>query len=273
MLDTEPIEIWRVLLDGWLGRAERYTASQIVSWRSVLSREEQMREDAFHGEEHSRDYIVAHVALRTVLGGRLGVSPAKVEFADGSFHSNGMHGQAAGRIKPSLQFSGASVASSGLQELSGHELDLRFNLSHTRGAALIAVARGRELGVDIEQERPMADLEAMAASVMSHGELGGWLAIPEEDQERAFYRLWTRKEAYLKAIGLGLFRSLQEVTVPVIAEALDRERVHLVQDLATAGVGEGVWQVLDVEAGSGFAAAVSVAGAGAVRLTVRDLNL
>jgi 4'-phosphopantetheinyl transferase len=115
----------------------------------------------------------------------------------------------------------------------------------------------------------MEDLEAIARSVMSSDEWMSWLAIPTQNQMRAFYRLWARKEAYLKAIGLGLFRSLQGVTVPVTAEPLDAGTTHLVRDLA----GAGVWQVVDVELGPGFAAAVSAEGTDSVRLAVRELNL
>jgi 4'-phosphopantetheinyl transferase len=261
MIDTETIEIWRVPLD-------ESQLDQHGAWRGVLSSEEQLRADTFHADAHRREYVIAHVALRTVLGRRLGVAPAEVQFAEGSFAGNGMHGKAAGRIKPALRFAGTS-SSPDREPVSGPSLDIRFNLSHTRGAALVGVALGRELGVDIERQRPMEDLEAIARSVMSSKEWEGWLAIPRELQERAFYRLWTRKEAYLKAIGLGLYRNLQEVTVPATAESLETGKVHLVQDRA----GAGDWQVIDIEAGPGYAAGISLEGAGAARLVIRDLSL
>jgi 4'-phosphopantetheinyl transferase len=147
-------------------------------------------------------------------------------------------------------------------------MDLRFNLSHTQGAALIGVAAGRELGIDIERLRPMEDLEAMARSVMSHEELEQWTTIHPADQELAFYRLWTRKEAYLKAIGLGLFRNLQDVTVPVVPQFLEPDRVHWVQDRA----GEGRWQLRDIAVGAGYAGAICCEGAEPVRLVVRDMD-
>jgi 4'-phosphopantetheinyl transferase len=230
----------------------------------MLSPEEQGRADAFHGDSHRRDYVVAHVALRSVLGECLGLSAAEVRFAEGSFDGNGMHGQGDGRIKPALPGGGLDGAAGGLSAP-----DIRFNLSHTRGMALIGVAMGRELGVDVEFQRPMEDLDAMARSVMSHEELGLWQEILKTDRERAFYRVWTRKEAYLKAIGLGLYRSLQEITVPVTAEALDPNAKGLVQDRA----GEGRWWIRDVAVQGVYAAAVCSEGDDATECIVQDLDL
>jgi len=153
---------------------------------------------------------------------------------------------------------------------NGVQPDLRFNLSHTRGAALIGVAAGRELGIDIEWQRPMEDLEGMARAVMSREELGQWLVLPPDDQTPAFYHLWTRKEAYLKAIGLGLYRSLQDVTVPVSARQLDPHsgRGGLVRDSA----GSGIWAIADIAAGDGYSASICCEGASVPALTVEDLT-
>jgi 4'-phosphopantetheinyl transferase len=147
---------------------------------------------------------------------------------------------------------------------------LRFNLSHTRGAALIGVAAGPELGIDIEWQRPMEDLDDMARAVMSPEELEQWLALPPDDRTPAFYHLWTRKEAYLKAIGLGLYRSLQEVTVPVSARQLDPLSTGggLVRDSA----GTGVWTIADLATGDGYSASICCEGASIPALTVADLS-
>jgi 4'-phosphopantetheinyl transferase len=278
MLDSESIEIWRVTLeDSPEDRAldaTFYSARQIAAWRAMLSPEEQARADAFHREAHCRDYIVAHAALRWVLGSQLGVPPAAVDFADGSFGGS-LKGGVAGRIKPALRSSVTDATTFGRDdEPTPNSKDLRFNLSHTRGAALIGVAPGRELGIDIERERPMADLESIARSVMSLEEWSGWMAIPAEHQQRAFYRLWTRKEAYLKGIGLGLYRNLQEVTVPVTEASFAEGQIYPVYDRA----GTEVWQVMDIQAGPGFAAALALhsagkgAGVGAARTVVRHLD-
>jgi 4'-phosphopantetheinyl transferase len=152
---------------------------------------------------------------------------------------------------------------------------LRFNLSHTRGAALIGVTQGRELGVDIEWQRPMDDLEAMARSVMSEEELELWKALEAGARFRAFYRVWTRKESYLKAIGLGLFRRLQEVTVPVSADSLDydAEDTSRSQGLIQDQGGKGVWQVKDVAVWEGYSASICWENVGVDRLILEDLDI
>jgi len=200
--------------------------------------------------------------LRRVLGDCLDLPAAQVRFVAGSFDSNGMH--VAGRIKPALLLGNG-------REAAAPAIDLRFNLSHTRGMALIGAAIGREVGIDIEQVRPMEDLDAMARSVMSPAELMRWLALAETDREWAFYRLWARKEAYLKAIGLGLYRSFQEVTVPVGSGLLNEHavQVHLVEDRA----GIGRWQVRDVAVEGNFAAAICVRGDEKVSVRLSALNL
>jgi 4'-phosphopantetheinyl transferase len=256
MVNPSKIDVWRVALDGAQCGSETatllYTVEQLVAWRAMLSVEEQTRSDAFHAEGHRRDYIVAHAALRNVLGKLLSADPASVLFAEGSFTQSGAPGPAEGRVKPTLQ-----------------ARDLRFNLSHTQGMALIAVGEGREVGVDVERIRPMDDLEEVARSVMSAEESEQWTRIPESDRSRAFYRLWTRKESYLKAIGLGLYRNLQDVTVPVSVNAMDVNLIHLAQDHA----GEGSWQIRDLEVGPEYSASLTANGMEPFRLEIHDLDL
>ncbi len=132
---------------------------------------------------------------------------------------------------------------------------------------MIAVARGREVGIDIEWQRPMEDMEGMARAVMSEEEYPLWLALPASDQAVAFYRLWTRKESYLKAIGLGLFRDLHDITVPVSADFLDPARDGPpVRDKA----GYGVWRVADIPAEGSYAASICCEGGPLPALSVQD---
>jgi len=176
--------------------------------------------------------------------------------------------------KPALA-SGCDGADPGGSDSIGPSPDLRFNLSHTSGMALIAVIQGREVGIDIERHRPMDDLDGMAGTVMSLRELDQWKSLAPRDRKPAFYRLWTRKEAYLKAIGLGLFRDLQDVTVsilPAIFTGPTGERIHadwLVEDCS----GEGVWSVTDILAPDGYAAAVCCEGNQVPPIVFSELSL
>ena len=245
MLADDAIYIWRIRFDV----TDPQPDARLEDWRRLLSIEERRRADAFRGPGLRRDYLLTHAVLRTVLGWRLGVAPAEVQFAAGSFAG-------AGSRKP-------AIAAGEGGEASG----LRFNLSHTQGAALIAISVGRELGVDIERQRPMEDLAAIARAVMSAGELKQWQELTAEEQTPAFYRVWTRKEAYLKAIGLGLFRDPPAVTVPVLPVFLNETGGWRVADSA----GDGEWRVADVEVAEGYSASVCCEGESLPPVTIADL--
>jgi len=233
---SHSIAVWRVGLGAGVG----LSAETVAAWRLLLSDEELRRADGFHREEHRLDYVTAHAALRVVLGRYLGIAPRAVQFA-----KSGKAG-----AKPELA------------------AGPRFNLSHTAGYALIAVSPDLELGIDVEWQRPMDDLEAMARSVMSDEEFATWSTLYVDDRAMAFYHLWTRKEAYLKAIGLGLYRNLQDVTVPVSAARLDPGcELCVVTDKA----GSDLWRLRDVPVPEDYSASVCWEGAAAPEITVRDL--
>jgi 4'-phosphopantetheinyl transferase len=254
MLTQNSVHMWRIRLDisGGLSAAQMVARVRLL-W-GTLSVEEQSKADAFRTLEHRQEYILAHAALRSVLGQSLGVSPALLDITMGA------------GTKP--------VLSHAKDQAYGWP-DLRFNLSHTRGAALIGVTQDRELGVDIEWQRPMDDLESMARSVMSEEELERWMALAVEDQLRAFYHVWTRKESYLKAIGLGLFRSLQEITVPVTVGSVEDggEGSSRIRGLIQDRGGQGAWRVSDVPVWEGYSASVCWEDVGVVRLVVKDLDI
>lgn len=142
-----------------------------------LSQAERDRAARFVFARDRERYIAAHVALRQILSSHTGVAASQLEFVQGE----------AG--KPAL------VQPAGVQ----------FNMSHSKGVALVAIGSGEaEIGVDVEVLRPMPDAEAMAASYFTEAEQRALAAVPPALRERAFLTCWTRKEACLKAIGLGL---------------------------------------------------------------------
>jgi len=123
--------------------------------------------------------VAARGLLRVLLGGYLQQTPEGLEF------SYGQHG------KPAL--SGGN-ASSGLC----------FNLSHSSGLVVYAIARGRNLGIDVEHVRPDSAGEDIAERYFSAREMRDLRGLPPEARVHGFFRCWTRKEAYLKATGMGL---------------------------------------------------------------------
>lgn len=148
-------------------------------YRELLAPDEWARADRFRFDQHRRQFTVARGVLRTLLGRYLEVDPRRVEFRYGS------HG------KPEL---GGALAGS----------DLRFNVSHSGELALYAVSRGRELGVDIELVHPMDDGMEIAERFFSAAENVVFRSLAASAREEAFFNCWTRKEAYIKAVGEGL---------------------------------------------------------------------
>ncbi|MBO9648310.1 MAG: 4'-phosphopantetheinyl transferase superfamily protein [Variovorax sp.] len=144
---------------------------------SCLSQAERDRAARFVFQRDRERFIAAHVALRQILSSHTGLVASQLEFVQGE----------AG--KPALV----------------RPANVQFNLSHSKSVALVAIGNGgAEIGVDVEVLRPMPDAEAMAASYFTEAEQRALAAAPSSLRERAFLSCWTRKEACLKAIGLGL---------------------------------------------------------------------
>ncbi|MGH2347129.1 MAG: 4'-phosphopantetheinyl transferase family protein, partial [Chloroflexota bacterium] len=170
-------DLWRVGLTDPSGLMERLLA--------VLSDEERGRADRFHFQADRRRFIVSHGALRLILGRYTASDPASLRFNLGS------HG------KPTL----------------GGGRALRFNLSHSGELALIALSPDRELGVDVELVRDVPDLAAIAARFFTSSEQDVLRGLPAPERVRAFLVGWTRKEAVMKALGLGVALSPESIEV------------------------------------------------------------
>jgi len=236
MVSPATLEIWRL-------PPEALRLSQSLNLHATLSPEEQQRAAAFHLEKDRSLYTAAHAALRIILSRLTGLPPQTLPIVS----ENG--------AKPTL---------------AGNPLDLRFNLSHTHNAILIATTTGREIGIDIEWHRPVADIEEIAGAVMSSSELATWKLLDSQQRIHAFYHLWTRKEAYLKAIGLGLYRELQAITIPVTANALQAPVLAEDRSEETA---PGPWQLSDLPVWEEYAAAVCWQGADTPPIAMHDLTL
>lgn len=130
---------------------------------------------------------------------------------------------------------------------------LQFNVSHSGDWVLLALSRGAAVGVDVERHRAL-DYHELAKSCFSAEEFSTWSGLARVDRETVFYDIWTRKEAYLKAPGLGLGKSLQEFSVPPTAEQgplpiRDEARSH-----------EEPWSLWPLYVDSSHSAALVVAG-------------
>ncbi|ACJ19698.1 4'-phosphopantetheinyl transferase family protein [Coxiella burnetii] len=176
------VHVWRVFLD-------RPTQGIEKKWE-ILSPEEQARADRFVQSEHRRRFVTSHAALHAILTSYLPELKGRVRFRYND------HGKPYLKDSPSLQ----------------------FNLSDSRAFALCAVTRDREVGIDIEFMKPGIHAEQIAERFFSPEESQTLKALPAEGRLEGFYRIWTLKEAYIKAIGQGLSFPLQKFTTDAKAE-------------------------------------------------------
>jgi len=221
-LPENQVQLWRVDLRA-LGANEPH-------WFSLLSSEEHARAARFIPKHARQHFVLTRAVLRTVLGAYLAADPKKLVF------------QTSEQNKPSL---GPLHADSGIS----------FNVAHSGALALLAFSRRRELGVDVEQIRRDVDVESIARRFFSPHELKQLAAVAAEDRVEAFFRCWTRKEAYIKAQGEGLGLPLDQFDVSVAAGS-DSALLATRPDGAEAAR----WSLCDVAIDLGYVAALCVAG-------------
>ena len=162
-------------------------ADQVAALALQLSGEERERAARFRHVPSRNEFIVARVLLRVLLGECLGADPREVRFSRTA------------RGKPRL--AGPDPA------------QLCFNVSHSHGLALFALTGRCEVGVDLEHVRPFSDEMGLAERFFTPREAAALRALDGRGRRETFFRLWTRKEAYLKAHGLGLSFGLERVEV------------------------------------------------------------
>lgn len=192
---------------------------------ALLDEAERARASRFvRPEDHAR-YVASHAALRVILARHLACDPTEIRFASGPGG------------KPQLAGAARGV--------------FAFNLSHSGDRALIGVTDGSAIGVDVEAIRPISDTLRIARSHFAADEAAALQSLPSEAVDQAFFALWTRKEAVVKALGVGLALPLDRfsVTLPPSPPRLLR------------GAQGGAWTLSAVDAGPGYAATVAVRAA------------
>lgn len=183
-LPLNEVHVWRVSL--------QQTAVPLSALEALLSPAEQQRAHRFHFERDQRRYIVSQGGLRILVGRYLKIGPRQIEFSQGA------------RGKPAL------AASSLTPDAPG---ELRFNLSHSYEVALYAFAWNRDLGIDVEHIRPVADTDQIVRRFFAPQEQAVFFALPDDQRLGAFFQCWTRKEAFIKALGEGLYYPLDQFVV------------------------------------------------------------
>jgi 4'-phosphopantetheinyl transferase len=179
-LSKNDVHIWIAGLD--------YAANSMQEFRVLLSDDERRNAERFHFARDRKRFIVGRGLLRTIIGKfYLGIEPNLLEFCSGS------------RGKPYL----ASKMDGGL----------RFNQADSQELALYAFTRDHEIGVDIEYMRHLDDAPQVVDGSFSKAERAAFNALLDREKEDAFFNCWTRKEAFIKAIGEGLYFPLDQFDV------------------------------------------------------------
>ena len=224
-LGAGEVHIWRACL----------ACPPVEPLYAVLSEDERERVARYRSEVSRTRFVVAHAALRDVLARYADAAPAELRFVKNYY---------------------------GKPALAGEPVE--FNLSHADDKAAIAITRASEVGVDIERIRPGVGGEEIARRFFSAREVETFEALPPGERQTAFFRCWTRKEAFIKAVGEGFSFPLDRFDVtfaPGEAPAILSIRGRT--DEASR------WTLAEFPVPEGYLAAVAVRATG-VRVVCRD---
>jgi 4'-phosphopantetheinyl transferase len=213
------VHVWRQRLDCSPASVEAFTC--------LLSNEERYRAERFRFEEGRTEYIVSRGTLRVLLAAYQGTATDQLQFAYSEFG------------RPRLAVDGPEA--------------IEFNISHSSGLTLLAFARHRRIGIDIEAVRTNFNPTEIAENYFSQSERTTLSDLPPGLRHQAFFRCWTRKEAFIKALGEGLSHPLDAFDVslaPGETAALTATRPDSLEAAR--------WTLRDVAVPGGYLAALAV---------------
>ena len=199
----------------------------LTKFLSVLSPEELARAKRFRFEKDYRSFVIARGAMKLLLADYLGTAP----------HLLALQCNAYG--KPFFEERGREP--------------IFFNLAHSADRALVAYCRTAPVGIDIEQLRGDIPFCEIAQQHFSAAENAALNRFDADERAAAFFRCWTRKEAYVKAYGQGLSLALDSFDV-----SLRRDDDPLLLAVRHDAEADGAWNIHDVEASPGYVAALAV---------------
>lgn len=183
VLLNDAVHVWKALL---------VQPDPIVQYlERTLSSDELAKANSFHSWYYSSRYIVSRGFLRIILSQYLHIDPRDVLFR---YHPRG---------KPYII------------DADNNSISLEFNLSHSSDVCLYAITSSRRVGIDIERVRPIDEFEQISRKFFTKGESSTLTSVADDHRLAAFFECWTRKEAYVKAIGDGLMIPLNGFEVSV----------------------------------------------------------
>lgn len=211
----DEVHVWRARLD--------QPAHVIAAMTGMLSGDERARADRFRSPLHRDRFILCRGAQRDILGAYSNVAP------------------------PAIVFRYTDYGKPYLDGITGSAQRIRFNTSNSGELAVFAVTAEREIGVDVEAERKIPDVLALARRFFSAAEYAALCARPADTRQQAFLTCWTRKEAYIKAVGMGISMSLADFDVAVGPS----EPAALLETRPDPAVA-GRWDMRSLDVGEGY---------------------
>ncbi len=223
-IGRDEVHVWQATLDR--------TPSELQSLFDSLAADERARAGRFHFDRDRVRFVVARGVLRAILGRYMNRAPVSLSFRYGSHGKPALAGEADGDA-------------------------ICFNLSHSNGVALYAIARHRAVGVDLERIRFDLPVVEIAERFFSRREVAALRMLPSEQQHQAFFCCWTRKEAYIKARGEGLSLPLDQFDVS-LAPGEPAALLGTQRDPSEATR----WTLAELASGPGYVAALAAEGHG-----------
>ena len=222
VLEREEVHVWRAMLD--------LPPSRVQALEQTLAPDEGTRAQKYLFQKDRRHFIVARGLLRAILARYLARDAAALRFTYNAYGKPGLVVEAV-------------------------DASLSFNMTHSQGMALYAITRSWAVGIDLEWIKEDIESEQIAGRFFSPYEITMLQSVPRELQPQAFFDCWTRKEAYIKARGMGLALALDLFDVSLIpgmpAEILASREVD--QDIAR-------WSLYELFPGEHYKAALAVEG-------------
>ncbi|UOA10701.1 4'-phosphopantetheinyl transferase superfamily protein [Methylobacter sp. S3L5C] len=207
---------------------------------SLLDKVEQDKSVRFVQTMHGRRYVASHGKLRLILAEYLDMPPEKIGYAEQAFG------------KPVII-------------VNGLEQGIEFNFSHSGDNMLVAVGLDTNIGVDIEVWNDRVDTISVTNLCFAEAERHFFWGVPKSGKDEFFYRLWTRKESFVKAVGVGLGLDVSKVISSVIGAA---RFLSVPEEYGSAGD----WALVDLDFGRGIGAALTVPAKCYAGFELRRLN-
>lgn len=228
--DLQPgeVHVWVADLDA--------PASALAAYRSLLAADERARAERLRFEHLRVRFVTGRAILRQLLGHYLQLAPEQLRFQYGSYG------------KPELAASTSAISAAP---------PFVFNLAHSHNLAVYALARASRIGVDVEQMRAVHERDEIVERFFSPHERRTMAALPAAQRDEAFFLCWTRKEAYLKALGDGLTHPLDQFSV-----SLTPGQPAALLEVAGEKDAGAAWTLLPFTPVPQFQAAVAVEGRG-----------